>query len=89
MFENQNTLNRARSLFAEERVLRLGNFEVCLNEATSGGTLYIKAKEESHFEHILECNPLFPRALPRHCFDLVTISEIIEIQTPGRGLVGQ
>ena len=51
LFANKNVLGRCRSMLAEERILQIGNFDVCLDEATSGGTLYIKVKEESHFEH--------------------------------------
>ena len=72
LFANKNVLSRCRSTLAEERILQVGNFDVCLDEATSRGTLYIKLTEESHFEHLLESNSLYPQTLPAHCFDLVS-----------------
>ena len=53
-FESTNVRNRVRSMFAEERILRIGYFDVCLDEATSGGTMYIKLKGHSHVEQVLE-----------------------------------
>ena len=89
MCENQNVLRRLGSMFAEEKILRMRDFEVCLDEATSGGTLYIKAKAITHVEHVLPSSPHYPHGLPIHCFDLVTISEVVERKARGRGLLGQ
>ena len=88
-FESTNVRNRVRSMFAEERILRIGYFDVCLDEATSGGTLYIKLKGHSHVEQVLESDPRYPHGLPRHCFDLCTIAEVVEQKARGRGLLGE
>lgn len=76
-------------MFSEERVLRIRYFDVCLDEATSGGTLYIKVKSVTHVEQVLESDPKYPQALPSHCFDLVTIIEVVERRARGRGLIDQ
>ena len=87
--ENKNVLSRLGSMFAEERILQIGNFEVCLDEATSGGTLYIKAKAVTHVERLLQNNPRYPLGLPIHCFDIVTISKVVERKEIGRGSLGE
>lgn len=76
--ENRNVLRRLGCMFAEQRVLRIRSFEVCLDEATSGGTLYIKCKGNTHIEQIVPSSARYPQSLPIHCFDLVTISEVVE-----------
>ena len=87
--ENKNVLSRVRCMFAEERILRIGHFEVCLDEATSGGTLYIKARGVTQIEHLLESSHRCPTTLPIHCFDLVTISGVLDRRVKGFGLVGE
>lgn len=89
MCENQNVLRRLGSMFAEERILRMRDFEVCLDESTSGGSLFIKANALTHVEHLLPSNTHYPQGLPLHCFDLVTISEVVERKARGRGLLGE
>ena len=87
VFANKNVLRHLSSMFAEERILRLRHFEVCLDEGTSDGTLYIKAIPVTQVENVFLNNPLYPQGLPMHCFDLVTISEILERKGRGRGLL--
>ena len=76
-------------MFAEERVLKIRNFDVCLDEDTIGGTLYIKAKGTTLIEQILPSSSRYPQNLPLHCFDLATISEVLDKSAKGRGLVGE
>lgn len=87
--ENKHVLARLICMFAEQRVLRIRDFEVCLDEATTGGTLYIKAISRTQVEHILPSSNRYPQSLPSHCFDLVTISEVLDKRSTGRGLVGK
>lgn len=87
--ETKTVLNRLKCMFAEERILRIRHFEVCLDESTSGGTLYLKAKGVTQMEHVTEASPIYPMALPLHCFDLVTISEVLDRRVRGRGLLGK
>ena len=89
VFENKNVLRRIGHMFAERRILRVRHFEVCLDEVTSGGTLYAKAKSVTHVEHLFPNSPIYPKDLPIHCFDLVTIAEILERKRKGRGLIGE
>lgn len=87
--ETKSVLRRLRCMFAEERILHIRHFEVCLDETTSGGTLYIKAIAATQMEHLHEGHPRYPTGLPLHCFDLVTISEVLDGRARGRGLIGE
>lgn len=86
--ESKTVLRRLGCMFAEERVLRIRHFEVCPDEGTSGGTLFIQVKAVTHIENLHPTNTLYPQGLPKHCFDLVTIAEVVERKAKGRGLLG-
>ena len=51
--ENKHVIARLRCMFAEQRVLRIQDFEVCLDEATSHVLIY-RNEESSTFGMLID-----------------------------------
>lgn len=77
-----------RHFFAEERLLRISNFHVLADDVLDVRTFYMKLTMVSRIEHLIRNDNVVVPRLPKHCFDLMTVSEVILGFARGRGLVG-
>lgn len=88
MLDDNVVKKRFGHMFAEERVLRLGHFNVKVEESILGRSLYIHVDFETEIEHITKYSPMTPSIPNTHCFDLVTLSEVTHGHKRRHGLVG-
>lgn len=76
-------------LIAEERLIRISNFYVLADDVQNTRTNYIKVTMGSRIDHLITNDACAPQKLPKHCFDLVTISEVCHGLAKERGLIGK
>ena len=77
-----------RHMFAEERILRLRNFDVKRTENTVPRTLYIHVNGHTEIERITNYTSLILPIVNTHCFDLVTLSEVMHDFERPHSLIG-
>lgn len=76
VLDNHGVKRRFKHIFAEERLLRLGHFNVNVWEGPLGRALYILVGPETEIKHVTNYSPHYPSIINTHCFDLVTLSEV-------------
>ena len=78
-----------RHMFAEERILHLRNLNVKMTESALPRTLYIHVNGHTEIERITNYTSSVPPIVNTHCFDLVTLSEVMHDRERPHGLIGK